>query len=528
MRFKVLPAGAIVPRTPNMAVLIEDNWNDWFHWKTLYSLWITDQHGAHSRVGGVKIGQFDMPPTSSRPEIPTEFEELDSAFFSLGQDDTYYEKLNELGQDVRDEVFAGLRDVAFDLALFERAQSEDVMQSSLLRNVSARTVRQSLHHVAQGNARLTPFRFAFDISAEQKSGAPSLAPLRLEFNVRPYSTPPTNIHVLIGRNGVGKTHTLRRMTHSLLELQDSPDAFVVLDDEDDESMFANVVSVTFSAFDPFIPYDDKEKHSRKLRYSYVGLRKERRKKTDNGDFASGATRSTGKRIRNAPTKTEEELTSEFSSSLRSCVRLGKLKRWLQALELLDSDPLFRAAKVRSLVDTDADVPLEAARAERRFARLSSGHKIVLLTITRLVELVDERTLVLLDEPEAHLHPPLLAAFIRALSQLLIQRNGVAIIATHSPVILQEVPASCVLMLRRAGRVATAKRPYLETFGENVGVLTREVFGLEVTRAGFHRLIADEVGRGLDFEEIQQRFKGQLGAEALALAQVLVLQREGDT
>ncbi len=121
------------------------------------------------------------------------------------------------------------------------------------------------------------------------------------------------------------------------------------------------------------------------------------------------------------------------------------------------------------------------RGEALFRRLSSGHKIVLLTITRLVETVVERTIVLLDEPEAHLHTHLLAAFIRALSDLLIQQNGVAIIATHSPVVLQEVPKSCVWKLRRSGSVSKAERPEYETFGENVGILTREVFGLEVTK-----------------------------------------------
>jgi hypothetical protein len=38
-------------------------------------------------------------------------------------------------------------------------------------------------------------------------------------------------------------------------------------------------------------------------------------------------------------------------------------------------------------------------------------------------------------------PPLLAAMMRALSDLLVDRNGVAVVATHSPVVLQEVPAS---------------------------------------------------------------------------------------
>lgn len=75
----------------------------------------------------------------------------------------------------------------------------------------------------------------------------------------------------------------------------------------------------------------------------------------------------------------------------------------------------------------------------RFEKLSSGHKVILLTVAKLIELVEEKTLVLMDEPEEHLHPPLVAAFIRALSNLLTYRNGVGIVATHSPVIVQEVP-----------------------------------------------------------------------------------------
>jgi predicted ATP-dependent endonuclease of OLD family len=107
-------------------------------------------------------------------------------------------------------------------------------------------------------------------------------------------------------------------------------------------------------------------------------------------------------------------------------------------------------------------------------------------MTHLAEQVDERTLVPIDEPETHLHPPLLSAFIRALSDLLVDRNGVAIIATHLPVVLQEVPRTCVWKLRRSGSLLTAAPPEIETFGENVGVLTREAFGLEVTRSGSTR------------------------------------------
>jgi hypothetical protein len=62
---------------------------------------------------------------------------------------------------------------------------------------------------------------------------------------------------------------------------------------------------------------------------------------------------------------------------------------------------------------------------------------------------------------------------------------------------------------------------LETFGENVGILTREVFGLEVVRTGFHRLVS-EAAEGRTYEQILEYFVGRLGAEARGLARLLKL------
>ena len=185
-------------------------------------------------------------------------------------------------------------------------------------------------------------------------------------------------------------------------------------------------------------------------------------------------------------------------------------RWQKAVQTLANDPLFAEAEVESLLDL-SEQEWEPA-AEHFYSRLSSGHKIVLLTITRLVELVDERTLVLLDEPEGHLHPPLLSACMRALADLLIHRNGVAIIATHSPVVLQEVPKSCVSILRRSGSRSACGRPEIETFGENVGILTREVFGFEVTTSGFHNLLRQAVDQHQNYEAAIAHFNDQVGAE----------------
>ena len=134
----------------------------------------------------------------------------------------------------------------------------------------------------------------------------------------------------------------------------------------------------------------------------------------------------------------------------------------------------------------------------------------------------------MDEPESHLHPPLLSAFTRAVSELLSNRNGVAIIATHSPVVVQEVPRSCVWTMERSRAEGTTARLQLETFGENVGVLTQEIFGLEVTRSGFHDLLQQAVEKGKTFDAIIEEYKGRLGFEAQALLRAMVASQSSAT
>lgn len=163
--------------------------------------------------------------------------------------------------------------------------------------------------------------------------------------------------------------------------------------------------------------------------------------------------------------------------------------------------------------------------------MSSGHAIVLLTLTNLIANIEEKSLILIDEPESHLHPPLLSAFTRTLSDLLIERNGVAIIATHSPVVLQEIPKSCVWKLYRVRLESCAQRPQHETFGENVGTLTREIFGLEVSNSGFHALLRQSVSEKKTYEQIIEEYDGQLGHEGRSILRSLIspsLKNDGKT
>ena len=142
-------------------------------------------------------------------------------------------------------------------------------------------------------------------------------------------------------------------------------------------------------------------------------------------------------------------------------------------------------------------------------------------------MASEKTLIILDEPELHLHPPLLSSFIRSLSYLLIKANGVSILATHSPVILQEVQKDCVYKLTRdiKSDVMDAHRPDIETFAQDIGSLTFEVFGLEAKESGFYTLINQIANEGLDFEESLGRFDNKMGSLGYKLLLSRVLGRE---
>ncbi|WP_315812465.1 AAA family ATPase [Bradyrhizobium sp. SZCCHNR2028] len=508
--FEVLPSGTRTPsEAASKAYLLMDNWDDWFKYSTLYSLVIFDEDGERHSVGGVKIGQFAMADGQRRPDMPETFNSLDERFFSLGQDDSYYDYLNRLGGPTRDRVLRGLRDLALDNDLFERAVNEDVTGTSLLRSVARSTVTGQFHRMALGGVRLTDYEFSY--TARQHTRRSN--PLTLSFKVTPESFPPTNVHVLIGRNGVGKTTLLNDMARAIVDEQTEADAvgaFTAQVDGFNDRLFTSLVSVTFSAFDPFEPLPTRQNKSEGVQYAYIGLKHV----------------GPGKDGKPRPPKSPDALSTDFGNSVLICRQGAKAGRWRRALEMLQADPIFKDTDVSSLARSGVQAEEIKVEARRLFKKLSSGHKIVLLTVTRLVETVEEKTLVLLDEPEAHLHPPLLSAFVRALSDLLINRNGVAVVATHSPVVLQEVPQSCVWKIRRTGIRSVAERPEVQTFGENVGLLTREVFGLEVTQSGFHKMLRDAVAERPNYDRIVRLFNDELGDEARAIVQGLLAARDG--
>lgn len=481
--------------------LIKSTWNDWWEYESLFLMYISYDNSVKN-IGTVKIGDVNDTYITEKivTNLPKETEQLKSNFISVGQDASYYMNLRGYNNDIRIEILEGLRDIAYDSTLFEIHQHKHLVYRSLLRDVNRNLVTGQFRRLAQGGALLTEYNFSYTLPkpTDDNELLELLNDAKLNVEVEPNTHPSTNLHVLIGRNGVGKTNLLKNFVSCLLSQDDNSHGSVQFTSKNtNEKVFANIVTLSYSVFDNSNFHFVDKNQLNDMSYYEISLMK---------DFEG--TRSP---------KTIEDMTKEFKEALEKISRRGKIHRWKKAIEILNSDPIFSKIGVQYLIERQHQNKIAPI-----FNKLSSGHTYVLLTVTFLIDVLEERSLLIMDEPETHLHPPLIASLMRVVSELLTYRNAVGVIATHSPVVLQEVPRNCVTIMNRSNFSVELSRPKIQTFGENVGTLTREVFGLENHNSGYHSLLKAAVDKFDTFEDVSRYFNKQLGAEAKTIVRTLLL------
>ncbi|MDX7777960.1 AAA family ATPase [Aeromonas hydrophila] len=519
MKFVVLGRNENTFHSVNTAFLAIDHWND-YSFVTMFYLTVFDEKGIKHSIGNVKIAfKGQTTEISTHTTLSKQFSLLGDQYFSLGSDIDYYKNLNQLSYTLKEAILTALQDIVYKPEKIKIIEDEDVLNTSLFRGITLSDVHGQFSRVLAGLAELSDFDFNF-----VRNSLEGYCDLKIPFKVKVGSIPSTNIHAFIGRNGCGKTTILNGMINAITNPNDgncyfTEDNYLLEESRIPTGYFRSLISVSFSAFDPFTPPQEQTDPAKGTKYFYIGL-----KNRDNNGLNS-----------------LEDLRKDFVSALIGCLRnKDKNKIWLEAIYKLSSDQNFENmglsilnTRYQNLKQSHPNIQVDSEQFKNLFyhdihnylRRMSSGHAIVLFTITKLVDTVGEKSLVLLDEPEGHLHPPLLSAFLRTLSDLLYIKNGVAIIATHSPVVLQEIPKSCVWKVIRSREVISAQRPEIETFGENLGVLTREVFALEVANSGYHSLLTKSVDSGASHEDILSEYNGQIGLEGRTVLKAMVLNRE---
>lgn len=498
-------------------ILLENTWND-YSYRTLYNLYRQTADGFR-HVGGIKIlrlGQEAGETTLPLGEVAGG--RLPDNCISRGNNLDLYVNLTTLGQAGGRAKLIEFRDIAWSPELAGPFAQERGLQLSLHRDesdpepfyVDARAV------IEAGGALPDRNRFAFGF-------APGPDAEMIEFAFHPAARAPfagevgpsRRVMVFVGANGVGKTQLLARLARVAYTPPDERGDVVESGHFRDTPAFPGIVAVSYSAFDTFKPPElvgdsplavAEQLRDGTGRYAYCGTR----------DLASAVLNPSA-----AATLLSANAQAElFASRIEQVRAADKFVFLAQVVAPVMSEDSFRRL-IPPPIDGVIQPPaarLDAflgANPAAAFLDLSSGHMIALHVLASLVATLKRRGLALIDEPETHLHPPLLAALMTGVRRVLDRLDAYGIIATHSPVVAQEAPASQVRVIEWGAAGPLIRPVGVQTFGENTGTLTREIFGLH-TGATDYRHVLDRLAAAFEsVEAIEESLGERLSTQATA-------------
>ncbi|TWA98288.1 AAA family ATPase [Gluconacetobacter diazotrophicus] len=146
--------------------------------------------------------------------------------------------------------------------------------------------------------------------------------------------------------------------------------------------------------------------------------------------------------------------------------------------------------------------------------LSSGEISFLRFAAQLSLHIENGSLILLDEPETHLHPNLISHFTLVLYDFLEKTGSIAIAATHSAYFVRNVFRDQVHVLDVRDNIPIVTIPRLRTFGGDVGAISNYVFG-EDEQTEFVENIKHRIMKSYNnWKEISDNFEDELSSEFL--------------
>jgi len=156
---------------------------------------------------------------------------------------------------------------------------------------------------------------------------------------------------------------------------------------------------------------------------------------------------------------------------------GYIDKWISFIESMMEERI------------NLDLQIEVQNPNSKWVNIkemSSGEQAIFNRFFSLLSLVKNNSLVLIDEPETHLHPKWLKQYIYMLNKLFSKFNAHIVIATHSPLIASDVPNECIVGLIKDWQTGHVKQfdIYSNTLGGNPLNILNEVFGVSSHTGAF--------------------------------------------
>jgi energy-coupling factor transporter ATP-binding protein EcfA2 len=433
-------------------------------------------------------------------------------FFTMLPDMLAYRKIvSFFGVGVAREMLVTMNDVvAADAGLpgtssLREAKKLPVFQQAFLRQsesffawANAGPILRGLEYEEIGQISST-FNIRFRLS-----GRPNEHDLTFRFDVKDHVLP-RRFSIVIGKNGVGKSQTLANIARAALR------GTKALTDEHGKRPVLN----RLLAFSPTVSSTLPSERIRNPRIWY-----RRFAMTHSGGARHG--------------QTAAQLIVQLVRSTEGIRERKRLQLFLDAIGAIDdahelglrsrnNDGIIRFDELRPGTEQrrletlgSIDERYEPVRViDGRPYALSSGEQSFVRFAAIASLHIENGTLVLLDEPETHLHPNFISQFVGVLDSVLEATGSAAIIATHSVYFVREAFEDQVIVLRSdLDRTIIAEPPKLKTFGADVGAISYFVFG-EDQPSRLAQKVEDLIAEGsASWAKTLETFKDDLSLELL--------------
>ncbi len=508
-------------------------WND-YDYIVKFKLYYVD-NSSKQKIGFLRLlvqGQSDTSKflMEKGEEVEKNIYKIEHAInqeiaVSLPIDIDYYHKINKLlTKNSVDQFLALICDASYFYSRISTYRSWDGFSGSLMRGgSSSEAILRKGHQIATG--RYSPEE-SFTIKVELENE--SFDPVHFVFdNQREISK--TNINLLIGKNGVGKSFLLKALSEIITGVQEIDDRW---------PYFHKLIVVAYSPFEEFHTKDNLLDELDKKYFNKKKVKKSKspsRRRMNVNEYAYVGFRDEyGKFNVDWPKRNSVEALINILKFDRDNNwweergRFEVLKQTLSlsidfdniAVRLLDSKDflIIDGPSIKKIKAIDEESSKEDGLffiKNNQVLSLSSGQLIYSYMIPSIVSEIEDESLIILDEPELYLHPHLEVGLIDMMKHLLSQTSSYAIIATHSAILTREVERKAIKILRRKDGRTEVSAPSFETYGESLETIIGEVFDDYTTIKPFQNDILRHVRSESDIESAIKNIGINVGDEALA-------------
>lgn len=462
------------PQTvPSFVLVFNDDWDD-YSYATWYALWYYTESDEKILVGELKI--LNREHDICYEAIPKQFNTpLPDDFCSLGLNSYYYKNLVDyFGKEMAYEVLDYLGDVAVDINRREAFEDEKGYKVSLLRDLSSEKALREAKMIIEDRspAKFFSFNYEFHTPYNSETEVVWKVPVSYEPSIL------GRVFGVVGENGVGKTSMLKKFVEDFVSKELGGFKFKPLFNS------LNVISSVSSDNYP------NQEAADNIPYNYYNLDQTR----ENYDRILGA-------------------ADRISTSKTLVNNRSKLDLYRDILTEVMGDwiaPVFD--EIESDEWDDYELVLNKAELGALLPELSSGQLHILALATYLIADMHLSSLVIIDEPEVHLHPSSVVDFMLFLSNILRKFQSYAIIATHSPLIVREMINTNVYKFVRSNEnVPLISRVAYDTFGEDISTLYNRIFGYDESMSLFTKIVETKArkNRRLTVKDIEDELSSEL-------------------